>query len=287
MNGVTKAIFRSMAFAGALGALVAGPAARADVIEWSDTSAGIRYGVDHREPANPNDITKAIIQLQHVHGWTYGQTFLAVDILKGTDEDEEAADDGGPATEIYAVLREKLSSAKIFGASYGGVIRDIGLTIGGDVSYDDDAFHGRVRKFVVGPTIDFEVPGFLSIGLLLGTEHNYNGIVNTPVDFDPTWRIETAWGLPVPLDIGVPMTFKGYMNIVGPKGTDGFGNDTVYEILLETALMFDVGTLLDAPKSLQIGFGYQWWRNKYGNDPKITTFGTEASVPQFVAEFHF
>ena len=51
--------------------------------------------------------------------------------------------------------------------------------------------------------------------------------------------------------------------------------------------MFDVGTLLDAPKSLQIGFGYQWWRNKYGNDPKITTFGTEASVPQFVAEFHF
>lgn len=222
MTGVKRAAFGSAILAAAW-AFGAASAARADIIQWSDTSAGIRYGVDHREPANPNDITKAIIQLQHVHGWTYGQTFIGIDILKGVDEDEEAADDGnGPATEIYAVLREKLSSAKIFGAAYGGPIRDIGLTIGGDISYDDDAFHGRVRKFVVGP-----------------------------------------------------------------KGTDGFGNDTVYEILLESALMFDVGTLIGAPDALQIGLGYQWWRNKYGNDPEITTFGTEASVPQFVAEFHF
>lgn len=169
------------------------------------------------------------------------------------------------------------------------MVRDVGLTIGGDVSYKDDSFNARVRKFVFGPTVDFEVPGFFSLGVGVGvvTEHNNNGILKTGVDFDATWRIDAAWGLPVPLDLGLPLTFKGFLTVVGPKGEDAFGNETVTEFLLESALMLDLGTALGAPKSLQAGFGYQYWKNKFGNDPVFTGPGTEASVPQLVVEFHF
>ncbi|MDD3444892.1 MAG: hypothetical protein PHS60_05745 [Zavarzinia sp.] len=281
-------------------ATLVGAEAKADIIQWSDTFVGLRYGAAYAEPANVNDVEKVIVQGQHVSGWTYGQNFVNIDILfdlKATDESKNGSP-GTPAKEIYAVFREKLSSSKIFGMSYGGIIRDVGLTIGGDLSYKNDNFNARVRKFVIGPTIDFEVPGFLSVGLLLGTEHNNNGLAangvvpsfvikDQSVDFDPTWRIEAAWGLPLPIDIGVPVSFNGFMNIIGPKGEDGFGNDTTYEILLDAALMFDVGAPLGTEKTFYLGFGYQWWKNKFGNDPKYTANGTEASVPQVVAQFHF
>lgn len=266
------------------------------IIQWSDTFVGVRTGSSYQEPANPTNVEKSILQFQHVSGWTYGQNFINIDVLLGWYETDEAHKDGDdPAKEIYAVMREKLSSSKIFGVTYGGIIRDVGLTIGGDLSYKNDAFNARVRKFVVGPTVDFDVPGFFSVGLLLGTEHNHNGLgknfgipgVDDSVDFDPTWRIEAAWGIPVPIDIGVPMTWKGFMNVVGPKGKDGFGNETVTEVLLNTALMFDIGAPMGGENFIYVGVGYEWWKNKFGNDPDITTIGTEASGPELVLEIHF
>ncbi|MFA5123269.1 hypothetical protein [Zavarzinia sp.] len=267
----------------------AGAASAEGLFQWSDTFVGLRYGAGFQEPANTADVEKIIGQFQHVSGWKYGTNFINVDLLYDLYKDDES--DHGPDArqnkEIYAVFRETLSSSKIFGTTYGGFIRDIGLTFGGDLSYKDDQFNARVRKFVIGPSISFDVPGFWNLGILLGTEHNHNGIVGKGVEFDPTWRIETAWGIPLPLDIATPVTFKGFMNIIGPKGKDGFGNDTTTEVLLETALMFDVGAPMNLPKTVYIGFGYQWWKNKFGNDPKFTTPGTEASVPEFVAEVHF
>ena len=208
-------------------------------------------------------------------------------LLAGWAQSEESNKDGsGGAKEIYFVFRETLSSSKIFGTEYGGLIRDIGLTFGTDLSYKDDAFNARVRKFVIGPTVDFNVPGFFNIGLQAYFEHNNNGIVKQGVDFDPTWRVAGAWG--IPFEVGLPFMFKGFFTVTGEKGKDGFNNDTAYEVLLESALLADVGPNLGAEKGhFYIGLGYQWWKNKFGNDPKFTAVGTEASVPQLVMEFHF
>ncbi|PWR23444.1 hypothetical protein DKG75_02415 [Zavarzinia compransoris] len=293
MKGGFRRGIAGLAVAGA--ALLGGAgAAQADIIQWSDTFVGVRYGATYAEPTNNTDVEKVIVQGQHVSGWTYGQNFINVDILFDLSKSDEPAKDGAsPAKEIYAVFREKLSASKIFGLGFGGWVRDMGLTIGGDLSYKDDSFNARVRKFVIGPTIDFDVPGFWSVSFLLGTESNNNSILSPSVgvDFEPAFRLETAWGLPIPIDIGVPVTFKGFMNIVGPKGPDGFGQNTVTEILLDTAIMFDVGAPFGQEKTFMVGFGYQWWKNKFGNDPEFTgggkKLGTEASVPQFVAEFHF
>jgi hypothetical protein len=43
-----------------------------------------------------------------------------------------------------------------------------------------------------------DVPSFWSVGLLWLGESNRNGIANTNVNFDATYRIATAWGIPVP-----------------------------------------------------------------------------------------
>jgi len=274
--------------------LGAAGAAKADIIQWSDTFVGLRYGATYAEPTNTADVEKIILQGQHVSGWTYGQNFINIDVLFDLSESDEPAKGGsGPAKEIYAVFREKLSANKIFGLPFGGWVRDMGLTFGGDFSYKNDEFNARVRKLVIGPTIDFDVPGFWSVSFLIGTESNHNSILSPSVgvDFEPAFRLETAWGLPIPIDIGVPMTFKGFMNIIGPKGPDGFGQNTVPEILLDTAIMFDVGAPFGREKTFQLGFGYQWWKNKFGNNPDFVggtkKLGTEASVPQFIAEVHF
>ncbi|MCF4164050.1 hypothetical protein L2U69_00135 [Zavarzinia compransoris] len=286
-------LFRLAAGALVAGAALTGPTmtgaggAKADIIQWSDTFAALRYGIDYQEPANPKDVAKIIFQLGHTHGWTYGTTFMNLDVLAGLSKNEEASKDGSKAAkEIYFVFRETLSSSKIFGAEYGGIIRDIGLTFGTDLSYKDAAFNARVRKFVIGPTIDFDVPGFANIGLQAYFEHNYNGILNQPDDFDPTWRVAGAWG--IPFEVGLPFKFKGFFTVTGEKGDNGFGQATAIEYLVESALLADIGPNLGAEKGhFYLGLGYQWWKNKFGNDPKFTAVGTEASVPQLVVEFHW
>lgn len=295
-------LFRLAAGALVAGAALVGPiltgagSAKADIIQWSDTFAGVRYGTNYREPANTSDVSKAIFQIGHVSGWTYGTNFFNLDILQSLKKSEEPSKDNDRgANEIYFVFRETLSSSKIFGAEYGGIIRDVGLTFGTDLSYKNDFFNARVRKFVIGPTIDFDVPGFFNIGLQAYFEHNNNGVVralNIPppadasVDFDPTWRVAGAWG--IPFEVGLPFKFKGFFTVTGEKGKDGFNNDTTYEILLESALLADIGPNLGADKGhFYLGLGYQWWKNKFGNDPKFTAAGTEASVPQLVVEFHW
>lgn len=279
-------------------ATVTGPtggAAADGIIQWSDTFAGVRYGTTYREPGSTEDIEKGIFQLGHVSGWTYGTNFFNLDILKATSESEEPNKDGdGSAQEIYFVARETLSSAKIFGFTYGGIISDVGLTLGTDLSYKNDAFNARVRKFVVGPTISFNVPGFAQIGVQAYFEHNNNRFAklagppfDPSVDFDPTWRVDGAWG--IPFEIGLPFMFKGFFALTGEKGDDAFGNATAAELLVETALLADIGPSVGSDKGmLYLGLGYQYWLNKFGNDPDVTGLdGTEASVPQLVAEFHF
>ncbi len=43
---------------------------------------------------------------------------------------------------------------------------------------------------------------------------------------------------------GWPLDFRGFMDIVGPKGKDGFGNNTYTEILARPQLQLDLGKML-------------------------------------------
>jgi hypothetical protein len=167
----------------------------------------------------------------------------------------------------------------------GTFIRDYGLVAGFDLNTKDDQFASRVRKTVIGPSIAFGVPGFWNAALVYRTTRNHNGIVGVSVNFDPTWGISTAWGIPIP---AIGAVFKGFADYIDEKCKNGFGAATKPEILAEAAIMFDVGRFAGKKDTAYIGAGYQYWKNEFGNNASAdSTGGANARVPQLLFEVHF
>lgn len=265
----------------ALSALLAAQSASAGIFQWQDTFAGYRYGQNFREPYNPEKLSKNILQISHSDGYKYGGNFLNLDILRSCGAADPKKNSTSGATEYYFVYRNTLSAEKITGKSMklGGVIRDIGLTIGCDLNTKNDAFGSQVRELFAGPTVSFDVPGFLTVGLLLDKENNK--AFGQHVYFDPTYCVSVAWGIPV---LKTPFTFKGFANFIGTKG-----RETAPETLIEAAIMIDPFFNKPAHKGKYfVGLGYQYWNNKYGNDATYDpTGGSRASTAQFQLEAHF
>ena len=50
------------------------------------------------------------------------------------------------------------------------------------------------------------------------------------------------------------------MNVVSPKGRDGFGGNTRTEVLTEPRLTLDVGAIaFDKPNKFGMSLGYRYW----------------------------
>lgn len=65
-----------------------------------------------------------------------------------------------------------------------------------------------------------------------------------------------------------------------------FGNDTVSETRVHAAVLVDVGELtLGRKNTLFAGVGYEYWKNKFGNN-SANTPGTEANTPFLNLEWH-
>jgi hypothetical protein len=270
--------------------LIAPASARAD--GFTDFWVGYRYGTNFREPANPNAIAKNIPQIQYVSGDRMGSNFMNVDILisDGVDQANGPLISGlpccqnGGAQEIYIVLRHELSLQGLLQNMTdhkfkfkSAVVRDLGLTGGFDFNSKGDQFTSRVRKYFIGPTINFNAPGFASLSVLLKAEQNHNAIVGKYVGFHGNIQLEGSWGFP--MHILLPAKIVGFFTYDTPKGPDGFGVQTAPETLVESQLMFDVA---GKSKKCWIGVGYQYWHNKFGS----VGVGTTAATPQLEMEYH-
>jgi len=274
--------------------------------DWSDTSFGYRYGTHFQEPYDPHDISKDIYSLTHSSGYKYGGNFFNVDMLKSENGDP-ASGGGGNAQEVYVVYRTTLSGSAVFGTplKFWGIIRDIGLTGGFDFNAKDDQFTSRVYKTYLGPQISFEVPGFWNVAIEWRTESNHDwyatsaqfggagcvpsdsSVCNPNVRFQDTYAIESAWMIPFAVR-SLPFKFQGFINYIGEKGRSGQGANSRPETLFETSLMYDLGSFIKHKDTVFVGVGYQYWRNKYGNDAsKDPTGGSTASAPQLELEWHF
>ena len=268
-----------------LGACLAAPVT-ASAANWSDTSISYRYGEQFREPAISDDVSKDIVGFTHVSGHNYGQNFLNVDILMSDSKDPAKGGDTG-AQEIYVVYAHQLYLGKVFDKNLSfGPVKEIALTTGLDWNSKDTAFAPKVRKILVGPTLKFDIPkGFFDVSLLYYKEWNNNGIVGKSVEFDPTYRIAMAWG--IPFNVGsVPLSFEGYLNYTGKKGKDGFGVKTDPETWTNMFVMADVGQMLmGKPRTLRAGIGYEYINNKFGSKEGST--GSETSAPMIKVQWHF
>jgi nucleoside-specific outer membrane channel protein Tsx len=264
----------------------------AHAADWSDTSLSYRYGSKFSEPYNGADIVKHVVNFSHVSGYKYGKNFFSVDYLISDENDPSAVGARSGAHEAYAVYRHTLDLAKVTGQTMAfGPVRGVGVTAGFDINSKTDAgYNSKKRMLVLGPTLMFDVPGFLDVSLLALHESNapYNGFTQTATDryrYDTHAMLTAAWG--IPFTLGVPLSFEGYANYIGTKGRNEFGGPTAVEINIDMQLMYDLSAALGAAKNtFKVGVESQYWNNKFGN-PARTVPGATARTPMVRAEYHF
>ena len=274
------------------GLLMMAASCAAHAADWSDTSLSYRYGSKFAEPYNSSDIVKHVVNFSHVSGYKYGKNFFSVDYLISDENDPSAAGARTGAHEAYAVYRHTLDLGKISGANLAfGPVRGVGVTAGFDINSKTDAgYNSKKRMLVLGPTLMFDVPGFLDVSLLALHESNapYNGFTQTATAryrYDTHAMLTAAWG--IPFTLGVPLSFEGFANYIGTKGRNEFGGPTAVEINVDMQVMYDLSSAVGAAKNtFKAGIEYQYWKNKFGN-PSRTVPGATARTPMIRAEYHF
>lgn len=264
----------------------------AQAADWTDTSISYRYGTKFAEPFNGQDISKSIVNLSSASGYKYGKNFFSVDFLLSNETDPSAAGANSGAHEAYAVYRHTLDLGKISGANMAyGPMRGLGLTAGFDFNAKTDAgYNSKKRMLVLGPTVMFDVPGFLDVSLLALDESNapYNGFTHTATPryhYKKHAMLTAAWG--IPFSFGIPLSFEGFANYIGTKGKNEFGGDTAVETNIDMQIMYDMsGTIGAAKNTLKVGVEYQYWKNKFGNSDHNNP-GATAKTPMVRVEYHF
>ena len=273
-------------------ALLVGASFPAAAEDSSDTFIGYRYGTRYQEPNIPHEITKHILQFSHASTYRYGSNFLNVDYFKSDGNDPANGAGSGGAVEIYLTYRHQLQYGKLTGTPLSfGPVRDLAFTGGFDLNTKDTTLGPRKQLFVVGPTVKFDVPGFLDVGFWYSRERNHCGAppclapgAHSEVTFDPTYYLNATWGIPFTA-ARLPLKFQGFLNFIGPKGKDYTNRETERETLLRTSVMLDVGQVAGGHKgTIFAGVGYEYWHNKYGNPPGV---GTQVHAPQLQLEWHF
>jgi hypothetical protein len=250
---------------------------------WSDSFIGLTQGTKFKEPGSPVEVEKTVVTLQYVGGYKYGVNFFSVDMLQSDHQDPAkgptiATPSGRGAQEVYATYSNTLSFGKLGANTKFGPIRDIGFQGGFDFNSKNDTFGAGLVKFIAGPKVEFDVNGLLTLGLLYCKENNNNGFTGKDVNFDGTGRLATVWNFNY--DWSVPVTFKGWATYTQNKGLG-----TAPETWLESSLLLDLAQVTGQPKTFYAGVGYQYIKNKFGNQPSFP--GTKVNAPSLKMEIHF
>lgn len=246
--------------------------------EWSDNSIGYRYGRNFAEPFVGTGIGKNIFNFTHVSGYKYGTNFLNIDLLQSSAKNTSAQ-------EAYVVYRNTLDFGKISGKSLQfGPVRSLGATVGIDWNTKTgDSYGSRKRMFVFGPTVMFDVPGFLNASLLIKRESNHPKFIENRYSYKTHPMLSLTWGIPLGSS---KFSFEGYANYSASKGKNETGGPTSPELDLSPMVMYDASELVGlTPKKLRVGLAYQYWHNKFGNPSNVP--GSEAKTTMIRAEYHF
>lgn len=261
------------------GAVLVTPAMAAD---WSDTSIGVSYGNDYREPFNPDKISKVVYNLGHVSGDRWGTNLITLDVLV-SDKHDPALNSKGGAVEFYGFYQRTLSLNALSGgnAFTTPFTKDVSLSARVDMGSKNSAVAPRPRKLRLGLQAALPVEkGFWNVGLDWYQESSNNALSGAGnFTYDHTWAASTAWAIPVG-----PGTFGGFFDVIGKKGTHGGPGfaKTGIETMLQASYMVPVGGGFD------LGVGYEFRGNKYGNDNGLDPFGgSEHSTGLLLARYHF
>jgi nucleoside-specific outer membrane channel protein Tsx len=282
---------RQWIFAAAL--TVTATQAYADDGGFSDTSMGVRDGPFISNPGGgegSRDVNKIIVNVGHFDVWDYGSNFFNVDILFSNANEPANASPGG-STEFYAVYRGQLSPDKIFGLNTKfGPIQAINFEFGGDAESENSQFAPDKKLLVAGPNFHFDLgAGFLNIGVHISHEWNHDSFVGTngaAVSFQATPEFEFVWLYSLKSLTNLPLDFRGFMNIVLPKGNHTLEGNTYTEILARPTLQLDIGSMMyGKPHKPDLYFAVELWEHKFGVSDQLS--GSEEVSPEIGIEYHF
>lgn len=250
--------------------------------DWSDTSVGVRWGGNFKEPNNPEKVNKTIWNLTHLSGDKWGRNVAVMDVLVSDSADPAAGGEGG-ATEFYGFYRRNLSLSAISGHSLENkFVKDINLTGRIDLGTKNSDLAPRPRKLRIGVSADLPIKkGYAEVGIDLYKENQHNGITNKNFSFDTTYAVWLNAGVP----IGTRGNLSGFVDFIGAQGKDGFGQETKPSTLLRVTYMHSLGK---DKNGLKVGVGYEYFRNKYSNDNQKDPYkGSTHSTPLLLTEYHF
>jgi nucleoside-specific outer membrane channel protein Tsx len=273
-------------------ATLAGTAVQA--ADWSDTALSWRSGERFREPFNSQNIGKHVFALTHASGYQYGSNFFNLDMLISDSKDPASLNQTDGAQEAYVVYRHTLDIGKLRGAPIAfGPVKGAGLTLGFDWNTKNDVgYNSRKQMLVAGPTLMWDVPGFLTTSIVLLRESNAPSGAFPPVSqvrgrytYDLHPMLNLSWGIP----LGALWSAEGYANFIGAKGRNETGFETGAETNIDLQFMFDAGAALGYRKrSFRVGLEYQYWNNKFGNTAATTGGrGYRAKTPMVRVAYHF
>jgi nucleoside-specific outer membrane channel protein Tsx len=249
--------------------------------DFSINSIGYRYAPSQSEPAVSDKVSKNILTFAHFSVDKLGTNFFTIDLLKSNSADP-ANNGGGGAQEWYGFYQREFSLAKMTANTTGyGIVKDIKFTGRFDAGTKNTRFAPSPRKLRLGMAVSLPVSaGFWDVGLQAYKESNHNGIVGKAVEFDLAPALVTAWVIPVST-LG---TFSGFVDVIGPKGKDGFGAQTKTEVLARAKFMFNV---LGPKSQLTAGVGIEHWRNKFGcnNSASVVKNSCKATTPLLLVEY--
>lgn len=248
---------------------------------WSDTSVGMRYVSEQSEPGVTDSVSKNVMSFTHVSGDNMGSNFFTIDLLKSSSIDPSNKGPSG-AQEWYGFYKRSFSLSAMTGNKSGyGIAKDLSLIARFDAGTKNTTFAPAPRKVRLGMSAAMPVTaGFWDVGLEVMKESNHNGVVGKDVSFSSAPVFTTAWA------VGMgPGTFTGFLDIVGAKGKDGFGDETKTETLGRALYMIDVA----GPKAgLKAGVGVEYWNNKFGcnNAKSFKKNSCTATTPVLIVEYH-
>jgi len=262
--------------------LLAAMAAGVQAADWSANSVSYRYAPKSIEKGL-DPVRKDIFNYTSMTGDKLGSNTFSIDYLKSSEGDPATGQDGKQgAHEYYGFFQRNFSTTKLTGKQQGfGYFKDINLNLRLDAGSKNTTFGGSPIKF--RPGVNFDMPvsaGFWNVGVDIYKEWNQQGVsssVPSQVTFDTTLALGSVWSVPVG-----PGSFAGVVGIVGPKGKDQFGAKTETETFIRATYMMGV----DGPKSdLKVGVGFDYIRNKFGNNATSCTKGCTGTTPLLLVQY--
>lgn len=218
--------------------------------DWSITEIHHQTGSLKDVGSGKNENT-GILTFQHASGWKYGDNFFFFDYNYS---------DYAQSDSMHGEFYPNYSVAKITGAKIGGPLRDIGVTLGLDISTDVN-----MKKYIPGLRFDWNAPGFIFLNTLVAAyidDSDGNGIFAFPEK--DSWITDTSYAYPFSIK-SADFSVEGHMEYVAERDNFQGGTNEAW-FLSQLQLRYDVGkSFFHTKGKAYVGIEWQYWNNKLGS----------------------